>query len=378
MKKTYYLSVILVFLFVIGVLCCKNKEAEIRVGAVFSQTGDIAPYGEKSIEGMNIAIEEINSNFDRNNEIFKVILEDAMSTGKGAISALLKLIKVDKVKVIIGPCASSFALDCAPIANQNKVVLFATTISADEYSTADDFTFRNWPSAKLITEEMAKLAYNKLNFKDVAVIYINNNMGKSYDVGFNNAFSNMGGEVSFSDGYSPETRDFRTILRRMNNKKPEALILAGQTEMGFILIQMKELKIDIPIITGIGIEDPKVKEIAGDLINGIIYLTASYNPNSESKAVREYEKRYFEKYGKHSEIFAASAYDATKIIYSAIENVGNKPDDIKDYLLTLKNYKGATGSISFDRNGDVIKEVAIKKIIDGEYIFIDENFDLTK
>jgi len=376
MKKTWItigIVIIVALTIVLVVTQTKSGLKVVKIGALFSLTGDAASYGERSVEGMNIALAEINDKGGIDGKKLDIILEDDKSNGKDAVSALLKLATVNKVKVVIGPCASSLALDSAPVANKNKVVLFATTISADKYSTPDDFTFRNWPSAKLIASKLAEVAYNKLGLKKFVIIYLNNDMGKSYESGFKEAFLKIGGGIVDSEAYSPDVYDFRTQLIKVKVAKPDALFLVGHTEIGYVLKQMKELGISLKVISEIGIEDPKVKEIAGDLVNGIIYATASYNSKSEIPLVKEYELRYFEKYGRHSDIFAASAYDAVRIVAKAIKEAGYNCEAIRDYLFKMKDFPGVTGNISFDRNGDVIKEVAIKKVIDGEYRFLDEN-----
>ena len=38
------------------------------------------------------------------------------------------------------------------------------------------------------------------------------------------------------------------------------------------------------------------------------------------------------------------------------------------YLLDIQDYSGASGSLSFDENGEVKKEVFIKKIADGRFV----------
>jgi branched-chain amino acid transport system substrate-binding protein len=378
MKKKWLgiiITLLLATTYIFFASCAKKAPQEIKIGAIFSETGSIAPYGERSVEGLTIAMDEINEKGGIHGKNLKIIVEDTKSSGKDAISALQKLISVDKVRIAIGPCASSLALECAPLANRNKVVLLATTIAADKYSTPDDYTFRNWPSAKIIAKKIAEIAYDKLGIRNVAIMYLNNDMGKSYELGFREAFSSLGGKILISEAYSSDTYDYRSQLIKIKSTNADALFLTGHTESGYILKQMKELGIDVKILSEIGIEDPKVKEIADDLINGIVYATAAYNPQSTSPLVRNYEQRYMEKYGKHSEVFAACAYDAVMIAAKAIENVGDNSDSIREYLCQLRDFPGVTGNISFDRNGDVIKEIAIKKVIDGQYFFLDENLN---
>jgi|TARA_B100000315_G_scaffold244387_1_gene268893 branched-chain amino acid transport system substrate-binding protein len=45
-----------------------------------------------------------------------------------------------------------------------------------------------------------------------------------------------------------------------------------------------------------------------------------------------------------------------------------EPEDIKQFLLSVKNYAGAGGTLSFDKNGDVQKPVLIKTVKNGEFV----------
>lgn len=361
------------FLFLLLVLfgCSHQSNSEVKIGAIFSQTGPIAPYGNKALEGLNLALDE----YKGSGLAVSIIVEDAKSTPNGAIAAFQKLASVDKVAVIIGPESSGLAMAISSLANNEKIVLFAPTISVDKYSSPNDFTFRNWPSARSIAQKMADVCYNKLNYRKIAVMYINNDMGASYSSAFKERFKEFGGETVSMDSYLASDSNFGTQLSRINSAKPDAIYLIGQVEMGQILKQLHELNVKLPVLSGIGIEDPKVKETAGALINGIIYTTPAYNPISENAAVQKYDTAFRAKYNKASEIFAASTYDAMKILAQVIAQGNTTSEQIKNALFKTKDFAGATGRISFDENGDVIKDISIKKIEDGEYIFLSE--DLT-
>lgn len=368
--------VFIIFLFTtffIGSQCNKNNinKEPVKIGILFSKSGNLAPYGEKAFEGYELAREDL---FSQGIKI-DFIIEDTKSTSKDAINGFHKLVSSDKVQIVIGPEASGLALAIAPIANENKVVLFAPTISADKFSTPNDYTFRNWPSSKLISEKAALVAH-KLGYNSIAILTINNDMGASYSIDFKNKFESLGGKVVFNDNYKIDESNFSSQLLNLRKSNPDAIYLVGQVEMGQILKQMRELNFTIPIISGIGIEDPKVKEIAGDNINGIIYTTPSYNPNSNQSVVRKYEEDFEKKYNKKSEIFAACTYDAVMIIGKLISEGNITSDKIKEALFKMQNYDGVSGKINIDNNGDVIKDISIKKIIDGKFVFLNDSLQL--
>ena len=69
-----------------------------------------------------------------------------------------------------------------------------------------------------------------------------------------------------------------------------------------------------------------------------------------------------------TDIYAADAYDAVKLLADAIESVGNSGPKIKDYLYGVKDYPGAGGITTFDEDGAVVKPVMFKKFENGEFI----------
>jgi branched-chain amino acid transport system substrate-binding protein len=67
-------------------------------------------------------------------------------------------------------------------------------------------------------------------------------------------------------------------------------------------------------------------------------------------------------------VFAAEGYDVVRLVADAIAaargSAFNGPG-IRDFLYGVRDYAGASGTITFDRNGDVIKPYAIRTIEGG-------------
>lgn len=51
---------------------------------------------------------------------------------------------------------------------------------------------------------------------------------------------------------------------------------------------------------------------------------------------------------------------------------GISADQIRQQLLTLKDFSGAAGLTTFDKNGDVIKPFVFKKVENGKFITLQE------
>ena len=112
-------------------------------------------------------------------------------------------------------------------------------------------------------------------------------------------------------------------------------------------------------------------DLGGDAVNGI-KLTAYFSENSDSAKSQEFVTAYQEEYGDVPGTYVAYAYDAALIVMDAIENAGEDRAAIRDYMSTVEGFEGATGTATFDENGDVIKAPLRMEIQDGKYTIVEK------
>lgn len=363
-----FLSVILIgSLFLIN--GCKKKEAEsITIGAILPLTGDIAEYGERCKKGIDLAVEEINNQGGINGRILEIIYEDSKGVAKEGIATAQKLINTNKVKGIIGAVASSVTLAIEPVATQNEVILISPASSSPKLTGISPFFFRTWPSDVLEAEVLADFAFKNLDVRSVAIMHVNNDYGIGLKDEFSKTFTKLGGKVLLTEGYPQDNKEFRSILTKVKNKKPQAIYLAGyHKEMAFTTKQIREMKIKIQILGDATYGTEELLTIAGEAVEGAIYATPTYEPQKGSKTMLEFADSFKQKYGKEPSIFEANAYDAMKILSSAIKSVGYDGKRLSDYISKLKNYDGTSGSITFEK-GDVRKAIAIKTVKGGKFV----------
>jgi branched-chain amino acid transport system substrate-binding protein len=379
MKKLITIILILAFAFLSFILGCTKEQKEIKIGVIASLTGPVAPYGERLIEGAQLAVEEINQHEGINGKTLRLLIEDDKSTPNDAVFAMRKLVNVNKVPVVIGLIGSSQAMAVAPIAEKSKVVLLSTGASTPDYTNAGDYCFRNRPSAEQEVKKMAEVAYNVINARKIAVLYVDNDYGKSYSDVFVKRFRELGGEITQLESFSQGSTDMRTQLSKIKDSPVDAIYLVGQAiEDANVVRQAKELGIDAQILATIGVETGDFIKLAGDAGEGIIYTAASYNPDNQDSNVKHFEDLYEAKYKRRADLFAATAYDAIHILADAVQSNDYTSDKIKTALYNVKNYPGASGLTTFDRNGDVIKPIAIKKIKGKQFIYLNDDLSETR
>lgn len=365
MKKI--LGILLVVLFFSA---CQTKKVEtIKIGAILPLTGDVAVYGNNTKKGIDLAVKEINSNGGINGNLIKIIYEDSKADPKTGVTAIQKLISHDNIQVVIDNSISSVALAMVPIAERNKIVLLSTGSTNPKLSGISPYFFRIWNSDAFEGKLCAEYAYNKLGYTKYSILYVNNDYGVSLEKVFKNEIEQLGGEIIVSKSFQQNSIDFKTQLLKIKMAKTQAIYLVGYSkEISRVLLQIKELEITEQIIGTVTVEDQQIIEIAKDAAEGVIYPFPE-EPDPKKPIAAEFKKSYKEEYHEKPAITCDVGYDAVFLIKKAIE-ARNKYSGtaIKEGLKSIQDYCGASGIITFDKNGDVSKPMIFKTIKKGNFI----------
>ena len=371
MNKKITLIVICLILVLGGVSLVKNKNTKnqepIKLGFVGPLTGDASSYGEPTKAGVEIAVEKINQAGGINGRMIEVIYEDGKCSGKDATAAAQKLLSVDKVKFIIGGVCSSETLAIAPLTEPLKAILFSPVSSSSKVTTAGDYVFRNQASDLYIGDVLAKKIIE--SHKTVAIISESTDYAQSIEKVFSEVYKSSGGQIVFNETFQSGVKDFKSEALKIISTNPEAIYINAQSSSSFIQI-MKSLKINnnTAQVYSVFLSGPEVLE-TGDLVEGVIIADLPNLANSQE--VKDLLAKHQEKYGKAPSYpnFTGTGYDAIQIISKGIEKYGEDTSKIKDYIYTIKNYKGTAGEYSFDENGDIQGiEYLFRKIESGKLI----------
>jgi branched-chain amino acid transport system substrate-binding protein len=367
MKKIKIFLALTSLLNLAGCKCNQNKIGDekevIKIGIVLPLTGSAAVWGKNALNGINLAMEEINANLNSKSHELKIVVEDSRSESKNAVSSLEKLITQDNIQIVIGDIASSSFLAMAPIANNNKVVILSPGASNPEISLAGDYVFRNWQSDALEGAIDAAFIFNSLKRNRVAILNVNNAYGSGLANAFKTKFEELGGKIVSQQTFEQESNDMRTQLNKIKQANPEIIFMPGYpNEMATVLKQSKELKTGFRFLSTQAFDDPTIIKIAGNAANGTIFSIPA-PPDSNNKVVYNFNKKYQIKYGVEPGVCSNTGYDAINIIVKAINNGVRKGQDFKNNLDSLKDFEGAAGKTTFDENGDVKREFIFLNIV---------------
>ncbi len=360
-KKSGVIIVFILILISVIALTYYNNNSEIKIGVILPLTGPVAEPGNNALTGIQLAINNYNNS--NNTKKIKLLIENSKSNPKDGVSAINKLIFTDHCKVIIGDIMSSVFLACAPIAEKNKVVMISPGASNPKVSTAGEYIFRDYLSDNFDGKVMSNYLFQDKNINNVAVLSVNNDYGLGVKNTFVNDFKKLGGNIVFNEDYKQGENNFRSILTKLKNKKFDAIyIISNPTENGYIVKQMKELNIKTKIFGNLSFENNEFIKIAKGSFDYIEFSAPYFNLKEKNPVVQDFYKSYFNTYNKKPDVAAALGYDVALILIKVLKKTNYNISQLKDALYKIKDFNGVTGKTTFDSNGDVLKDIYIKKI----------------
>jgi branched-chain amino acid transport system substrate-binding protein len=194
--------------------------------------------------------------------------------------------------------------------------------------------------------------------------------GKDATAGFRRHFK---GEVA-EEIYTPLGHaDFSAELARIAAAKPDAVLVFMPGGMGINLIKQfaqAGLAGQIPFLSVWTVDEttlPATRDAAVGLFSG-----SQWTPDLDNAANKAFVAAFEKQYGYVPSNFAAQAYDAAKLIDSAVTATGGRLDD-KDALraaLRKANFTSVRGGFRYNKNHFPIQDfylVKAEKRADGKY-----------
>lgn len=343
---------------------------EVRLGVLAPLEGNVlVPQGTQLLQGATLAVEEANARGGYKEMPFKIIAHNDVGLWGAAANEVVKM-GDEGVWAILGTIDDI---------NSHVGIRVALKLEIPWINTSDPdptFTETNipWVVRCIADDRQSSYAlvdriYRQNGHERVAVLRVNNRYGRVGVMEFRDAALRVERPIVLEVRYEDGETSFDTQLERVKNSNPDAVVLWGNAlEMGLILNRMRELGMDYPVFVSDRGVNPLFIKTAGKNANGII-TTCQYNPKADNSKLKEFQKKYKERFGLEPDVFAAHAYDGMNMTINAIQKMGLNRYLIRDYLTDLKNYNGITGEIIFDASWNDIGRIFMAEIKNGEYIF---------
>lgn len=340
-------------------------EEPVRLGALLHITGEFAVQGDAFKEGAQLAAAEINRTGGIGGIKLELIFEDTQYRPLMAHTGAKKLINVDKVKGAIVSTMSEIEV-AGPEFEKGKIPAIVLWDSSKEIEEIGDYIFAVGPWTVSSGEVPARFSQQKFKAKSAVIMNSNTAWSLAVSQAFQAEFEKRDGKILQIFSFNPGETDFRTFIARAKALKPDVLYAPVDAELISFYSQLKIFDFDRPVVTSDIITDDLLIEGAKAFEGVYQSMTADPSSPATVKMLAAY-KRHFKKDCTQI-IYVAWAYDAINLL--AKVGAQSKFDSrlMARSLYKIKNYPGASGSITFNARGSSPSFPAMFRVVNGKLL----------
>ena len=377
-KLTVFLA--LFILLIVLISCGGQKSADniITLGLNYELTGDNPIIGKSSLEGVNLAIDEINAagGITINGKQYFLAVKPLDNEFNPASSAVVAQTFFDDKNIVamVGPNDSAMCLGAQAIVENGLPAITPWATQVD--ITSGEWFFRACYTDDFQGEILAKYAYSYENTKTAAVLY---DMSNDYNVGiskiFRESYEKMGGKIVAYESYNAGEKDFSAQLTRIIAANPDILLLPNfYAEVVDQAEQAVGLGYKGKFIGSDTWGDQLLLDLdVNNVFDGCVWC-GHYALDIASPKALAFIDSYHKKYGTTTfpNDIVALNYDTVYLYKIAIENAQSTDRKaIRDALAKIEFYEGVTGDMRFHGTGDPTKSAVMIQIKDREFKFLD-------
>lgn len=362
--------------------CLESEPAHepkdgIRLGALLPYTGELAASGHSIEQGMALAVETVNRAGGVAGQPLVLDIRDTHSDLARGQASATQLIG-NGVSAILGPEEPALARELAPLLRASGVVMISGGISARaEPGNEPSLWLRIFPSAKTVTTELAaRMRSDGMN--SASLLYVDDGYGRTFASLLADKFQALGGVVSDS---LPMPRNTSEPIQ-FPGGMADAVVLVAYPRAGALAVsQLSAGGFDGRWYFGPSLDTEEfVLNTPAGLLEGMVGISPALTADAA-----EFDEQFRERWsGEQPTLGANFYYDSVAVLALALQEahtrLGRLPDE-QELAVSIRsvsgppgrtltwdelaaglgslaagspvNYRGISGPIDFDRDGDV-------------------------
>jgi branched-chain amino acid transport system substrate-binding protein len=347
-----------------------NSDA-VRIGVLYSLSGEQASLDESSLKGAELAAQEINAAGGILGKALLLEVRDAKTSPEAAAEGARELYGDEGLSIVMGLSDTGLA---NPVATESqlKEKLFVTSGATGPglVKEAPTSTFLACFSDVTQARAAAQFARSVLTLRSIVVIRDETSeYARVLSDSFVSSFASAGRVVS-RVSFQGSAVNLDSVVNQARANRADGIFLAAQpNEVATLLRALREGGIASPIIGGDSYDSPLIFALSADVKQGVYYTThALLSGPAQSPGASAFIQNYTNSYGEAPEsAFAALGYDTVRLIAQAVEKAGGTDVSLlRKALEDTSRFSGVTGSISYGIGKHIPqKDVSVVTFKDG-------------
>ena len=354
------------------------------IGIMAPLSGDLSALGLGIQHSVELAVKQANATKAIPGWTLKVEAKDDEAkpdVGKNAATAFAAEANVAGV---VGNLNSSVAQSTQPVLATAKIVQVSpantnpTLTQGADFKTAPKRTYDTYfrtCTTDAVQGPFAAQYLFKAGITKVATIHDKKAYGQGLVEAFTGEFTKLGGTVVAAQTINPDDSNYQSVITSVKPKGPLAVYYGGEyPQAGPLSQQMKAAGLNVPLMGGDGIYDPKFIALGGTTSAGDL-ATSVGAPTDQLATGKKFLADYAAAgYKEPAAAYGAYSFDAANAIINALKVSLKDAKDVASArqatidALGKVSFDGVTGTVAFDQYGDSTSRVlTVYKVADGKW-----------
>ncbi|NLF26929.1 MAG: ABC transporter substrate-binding protein [Clostridiales bacterium] len=362
------LVLLLALVMVAGMVPCASAEEEFRIGISVSFTGPNAQNGLEAINGLKMALEEINAAGGFNGEQgVLATLYDSKGSTEEAVKTAMKLTQNEDVDAVIASQVSAEVLAAGQYYEDAQIFTIGMGTSASWMKKGWKYLIRGSVNYDFVAPEVVSMIFD-MGINQIAVMKDQSEAALSFAATFTKLCEEKGIEILLEESCEPDDTDLSAQCARIVGAKPQAIFLSmTSNDCGYFVKQVRQSG-----YTGLIFDKESffasMVNIAGPENSNYIlfanpYVTYADLEDCTIENMKAFLTKYLELYGAlpTTEI-AYRAYDSAMVIWEATKISGSNETEAMLAAVPQIKIEGLGGTMDYT-NGDGEPYHAVRRFI---------------
>jgi len=334
---------------------CDSAPSTIKIGVAQPLTGNLAALGQDLLNGVNLAVSELNREGFRVKgklvtlEVIAVDDRASPETGKEVARQLVDA----GVVAVIGHLNSGVSIAAAPIYAEKSIAQMAISTNPKYTQLGLPTTFRLVANDTLQAKAIGSFSASKFRATKYAVVDDNTPYGKDLAAGAVKELVAAQKDITLRQSFDDKTRAFDDLAGKIKAAGVEVIVTTLSDFQNLALLEaLKKVSYTkVFLLGGDTIKTTDMLKGAG-IVSGL-YSTSPILDAREFTAGPAFLEKYLAKFKLAPAYAGHYTYDAMYVLAAAIRRTESaKPAEIVQALRKLDGFAPVTGSMRWDENGE--------------------------
>ena len=365
----------------------QTEENNLYIALVGPMSGEDQSKGREMADSANFYIDKVNAQGGINGKKIKLLIFDDRNDSATATQKALEIAADDKILLVIGHRNSDTSIAGGKIYKEKWIPAITATATAENVTKGNEWYFRVIFNNEQQGKFIANYVHHVLNYDIASIVYDQGAYGRGLALAFEKATHTLGMTVNYKWSLNHNTdpsvisMQIKNCIDELSQKRnPGIIILALHAREAVTLIKaMKDRGMTFPLFGGDSIGEQTftshfqkfpVEQVNPGFYTDDMYVASYFIADTMNHFAKRISEEFSAKYKRTPNATEMAYYDAVALGLEAIkqtpvtgENLSRDRLQIRNYLAGISSFrnafKGLTGHIYFDKQGNAQKSIPI-------------------